>query len=173
MEQTTNHAGTSEIDLSQARIETTWSREEFAGIELGDQRLNGRFLTVAEALAAHPQASINYACEGWSATKAAYRLFKNAKMVPELVLFPHQQRTCDRMADYPLILAVQDTTLVDYTGHLVTQGVGPIGTTSQDIWGLVMHTTMAFTPTGLPVGILSQDIWARDADLQGCSESRA
>ncbi len=170
MYQTTNPSG--EMDLSQTQIESSWSREEFAGIELGDQRLNARFLTVSEALAAQPQASINHACEGWPATKGAYRLFKNEKTTPELILFPHQQRTRDRMAEYPLVLAVQDTTLVDYTGHLVTQGVGPIGTASQDRWGLVVHTTMAFTPSGLPLGLVSQDIWAREASAQGGAESR-
>jgi len=161
-----------EIDLNQAQIEPRWSREEFAGIALGDHRLNARVLTVSEALAAQPQASINQACGGWSATKGAYRLFKNEKTDPELILLPHQQRTRERMAAYPLVLAVQDTTLLDYTGHLVTQGVGPIGTAAQDRWGLVMHTTMAFTPDGLPLGVLSQDIWARDATVQGDSEAR-
>jgi hypothetical protein len=161
-----------ELDLSQSQIATTWSREEFAGIALGDQRLNARLLKVSEALAAQPQASINQACGGWSATKGAYRLFQNEKSEPELILAPHQQRTRDRMAAYPVVLAVQDTTLLDYTGHLVTQGIGPIGTASQDLWGLVMHTTMAFTPTGLPLGLVSQDIWARDATAQGASDLR-
>lgn len=170
MERTSLQSG--ELDLSQCQIESSWSREEFAGIELGDQRLNARLLTVSEALAAQPQASINQACGGWAATKGAYRLFKNAKTEPELILLPHQQRTRERLAAYPLILAVQDTTLLDYTSHLVTQGVGPIGTTSQDLWGLVMHTTLAFTPDGLPLGLLSQDIWAREAGVQGESAAR-
>ncbi len=170
MDQRTNQP--EERTPSLVQIEASWSGTEFAGIEFGDARLNARLLTVSDALAAQPQAPINQACQGWAATKGAYRLFQNEKVEPELILLPHQQQTQDRMRAYPLVLAVQDTTLLDYTTHLVTQGLGPIGTVSQDLWGLVMHTTMAFTPQGLPLGILSQDIWARDAVAQNGSDTR-
>ena len=59
--------------------------EELRGIDLGDQRLNRRSALVMEALAANPEASINAACDGWSDTLAAYRLFNNDAVTPELI----------------------------------------------------------------------------------------
>ena len=56
---------------------TSWSRQEFAGLDLGDTRLNDRLVSIADALAAQPMSPISTACEDWSAVKAAYRFFDN------------------------------------------------------------------------------------------------
>lgn len=130
-------------------------------MQTGDKRLDNRLVEIADKLSAQPTAPINQACDDWADTKAAYRLFDNDKVTPEKILGPHQTRTSERMADYPVILAVQDTTILNYTHHPQTAGLGPIGTTAQDLQGLVMHTTLILTPEGLPLGVLTQDIWAR------------
>lgn len=145
---------------------TDWCEEELAEVHLGDKRLDVRLVDIAAKLAAQPLAPINQACDDWADTKASYRLFQNEKVTPEKILTPHQQRTRERMASYPLVLAVQDTTYLNYTSHSKTEGLGPIGTEEQDLLGLVDHTTMALTPEGLPLGVLSQDIWARETDTE-------
>lgn len=140
------------------RVDTGWSVREFDGIDLGDARLNRRLLTLAEAFGAHPEAPINQASADWQDTKAAYAFFDNPQALPADILLPHQQRTLERMAAYPLVLAIQDTTLLNYTHHPATAGLGPIGGGQR---GLVMHSTLAATPQGLPLGLLDQQIWAR------------
>lgn len=140
------------------QVDAGWSVREFAGLNLGDARLNRRLLTMAEAFGAQPQASINQASEDWQATKAAYAFFANPTVDSSDILLPHQQRTLERMAAEELVLAVQDTCFLNYSDHPATTGLGPIGGGQT---GLVMHTTMAFTPHGLPLGILDQRIWAR------------
>jgi hypothetical protein len=125
---------------------------------LGDARLNRRLLVLAETFAAQPEASINQASRDWQATKAAYAFFANPNATPEAILLPHQQRTLERMQAHPLVLLVQDTTFLNYTHHPATRNLGPIGGKQQ---GLVMHSTLAFTPSGLPLGVLAQQIWAR------------
>ena len=57
------------------------------------------------------------------------------------------------------MLAIQDTTEIDYTAHPEKKGLGQIGNESGR--GLLMHTTLAITVSGLPLGILEQQIWAR------------
>ena len=59
--------------------------EELRGIDLGDPRWNERSTLVLEALAAHPEARVNAACDGWSDTLAAYRLFNNDSVTPEQI----------------------------------------------------------------------------------------
>ncbi len=143
---------------------TSWCEEEFGGIELGDKRLDRRLIATAVQLTSQPTAPINQACEDWAATKASYRLFNNDKATVEKILEPHQQQTQERMKKYALVLAVQDTTYLNYTAHPKTKGLGPIGTEEQNLSGLVMHPTVVLTPTGLPLGVLVQQIWARPED---------
>lgn len=139
-----------------------WTAYELSEISLGDERLNWRVLDSAAQLASRPSLSINQACEDWAATKATYRLFANAKTTQAKILLPHQQRTQERMAGQSRCLVIQDTSLLDYSHHPSKVGLGPIGTTQQNLQGLVMHSALVTTLQGLPLGVLSQQIWSRD-----------
>ena len=143
---------------------SSWVIDELGTVELGDKRLNRRLLETAGQLAAQPTAPLNQACADWAATKASYRLFQNARVTVADILAPHQTQTQARLAEYALVLAVQDTTYLDYSSHPQTTGLGPIGTPQQQLRGLVQHSTLALTATGLPLGVLTQEIWARDPD---------
>jgi hypothetical protein len=136
---------------------------------LGDARLNRRLLMMAEAFGAQPQAPINQASADWQDTKAAYAFFANPHALPAEILLPHQQRTLERMATHPLVLAIQDTTFLNYTHHPATSGLGPIGGGQP---GLVMHSTLAFTPQGLPLGLLDQQIWTRPEPMRAAKRTK-
>ena len=131
------------------KLDEQWAVEEFAHIELSDARLNQRCQDLAIALGQQPNASINQACEDWADTKAAYRFFDNDKVTPGKIQAPHQQRTAERMGQYPLVLAVQDTTFFNYTHHPHTEDLGVIGNKTQHQRGFGMHSTLALTPTGI------------------------
>ena len=141
----------------------SWSRQEFAGLDLGDTRLNNRLVGIADALAAQPMSPISTACGDWSAVKAAYRFFDNDKVSPEKVLGPHFQQTVERMRAHERVFAIQDTTYLDYTDHPATQGLGPIGKRSQKYQGVVKHTTFVISASGVPLGCLTDKVWVRDA----------
>lgn len=136
-----------------------WHEEELDGVALGDKRLNWRLQDVAGKLAAKPRAPINQASEDWANSKAAYRLFANKKVTAEKILLPHQNQTQARMERENIVLAVQDTTYLNYTQHSSKKQAGPIGSTA--LQGYVMHKTLALNEKGLPLGLLSQTIWAR------------
>ena len=57
------------MSTNKKELSTSWSIEEFTGLDLGDARLNKRLLSVADALAAHPTATINAACGDWASVK--------------------------------------------------------------------------------------------------------
>lgn len=155
-----------ELDWTQWDMVTAsqWTIAELQRVDLGDKRLNRRLQETAGQLAAQPQAPINQACDDWAATKASYRLFDNEKVTPAKILKPHQQCTQTRMAAYALVLALQDSTYLDFSTHPQTADLGPIGTPAQDLQGMVQHTTLVVTPSGLPLGVLTQDIWTRAAE---------
>lgn len=138
-----------------------WSQQEFEAIDLEDKRLTRRVIDVAAELSASPQSAINAACGDWASTKAAYRLFDNEKVTAEKILSPHFQRTVERLSEHKRVFAVQDTTYLDYTHHPLTEGLGPIGTQSQQIYGFVKHTTLVLTESGLPLGCLTDAVWVR------------
>jgi Transposase Tn5 dimerisation domain len=71
----------------------------------------------------------------------------------------HVESTYRRLDHASVVLAVQDTTEVNWTRHPATQGLGPLGHTA--CHGLLVHTTLAFTPERVPLGLLAQQVWAR------------
>jgi hypothetical protein len=65
------------------------------------------------------------------------------------------------MKQEPVVLAVQDTSYLNFSTHKQTQGLGPIGDSRSASVGLVTHNILAVTPQGLPLGLLNQIGWAR------------
>jgi hypothetical protein len=145
-----------------------WLREEFAGVDLGDKRLDRRLLYTAMKLAESPMSPINEACGDWASTQAAYRLLDNEKAEPEEIRRPHIAATVKRiLASSGPILVVQDTVFISYGKHPKTEGLGSIGKSNEPPdRGLIMHNALAFTTGGVPLGILSQTIWARQEVVQ-------
>ena len=135
--------------------EYQWCLDEFATVELQDARLNRRCGELAVQLGMQPNGPINRACEDWADTKAAYRFFDNDKVTPERIRAAHHQRTVERIAQHERVLAVQDTSFLNYTHHPKTEGLGAIGTKSQKQRGFGMHSTLAVTTEGMPLGLLT------------------
>ena len=143
-----------------------WAEAELSGIDLGDKRLNWRVVDILAQLAAQPTASIPQALQDWAAVKATYRLLDNAKVSNEKIYAPHYARTHARLVGHVRVLAVQDTTLLDFSTHPATQGLGAIGTAKQKSRGMVMHSALMMTPQGLSLGMGSQHIWVRGEEIQ-------
>jgi len=149
-----------------------WVEAEFGRVELGDGRLKSRLLTLARDISAHPQALIPEACEGSRAkTEGAYRFLNNDRVDMQTLLASHTEATVERVREHSVVLAVQDTTSLNYTEH-AARGMGPINTKGDSAVGLVLHDTMAFTVDGTPLGLLDAQCWARDPETAGKREQR-
>lgn len=141
----------------------TWAEEEFSDADLGDVRRTERLRHLATVLGAHPSASLPDATADPATLKAAYRFFDNDAIRADAILTSHILATQRRMAHVPHVLAVQDTTYLDWTDHPATTGLGPLAAPSRR--GLLAHTTLALTPERVPLGVLQQQVWARDPDV--------
>jgi hypothetical protein len=146
----------------EAGVVQDWAEEELGEAEIGDRRLNKRLVTLAQAFYARPQANIPQACQTRAETKAAYRFLDHPETSMETILTPHYQATVARMRREAVILAVQDTTSLNYTAHPATEKLGPIGYRKDRGLGLLLHNTMAFNREGTPLGLLDVQCWARD-----------
>jgi hypothetical protein len=142
-----------------------WVEEEFKGCNLGDARLKERLFTIARDFYARPIANIPQACESRAKTKAAYRFLGNKEATMKRLLEGHYQATEGRVSKKAVILAVQDTTSLNYTSHREMEGLGPIGSNSKGSkgWqGIFLHSTLAFDLDGNPLGFLDAQTWVRD-----------
>ncbi len=159
-------------DMLQAEAPADWTEEEFGRVQFFDERLKSRLLTLAGDFFAQPGELIPQACSGSEAkTKAAYRFFQNSNVDMQKLLRPHIESTIERLRSHKVILAVQDTTSLNYTAH-PPEGMGPIGDGKYGLVGLVLHDTMAFTPAGTPLGLIDVQCWARDPNDIGKKHRR-
>jgi hypothetical protein len=144
--------------------DATWAEDEFGDADLGDMRRTARLVQLASVLGAQPSASLPDATNDPATLKAAYRFFANDYVRAESILSSHIQSTTQRMQTVSVVLAVQDTTYLDWTDHPATTGLGPLAAASHQ--GLLAHTTLAITPERVPLGLLQQQVWARDPQVR-------
>ncbi|MFP4183674.1 MAG: IS4 family transposase [Halorhodospira sp.] len=145
-----------------------WVRHEFAHVRLGDERLKSRLMDVTRAFAAQPTASLPQACGDRAATQAAYRLFAHSRVTMDAILASHYQATASRCRGESVVLAVQDTTTLNYTAQpLAEAGFGPIGSRADGAHGLIVHDTLAINPTGTPLGLVDVQAWSRETEDHG------
>jgi hypothetical protein len=139
-----------------------WPEEELAQADLGDRRLTRRLVSILRDFYARPQANIPQACQTRSKTKATYRFLEHPEMTLDKILHSHYEATLDRLKGEKIVLAVQDTTSLNYATHLATENLGPIDNRPDKGLGLLLHDTLAFNPEGIPLGLIDVQCWARD-----------
>jgi len=139
-----------------------WAEEEFGTVRFYDNRLKERLYRIVQDFYQDPQASIPEACGSKAGTMGAYRFFQNPKVTMDVVLTAHTEATIERMKKHRVVLVPQDTTTLNYSTHLMTEGLGPVNNTDDHAIGLLLHDTLAFTEEGTPLGILDAQCWARD-----------
>jgi len=141
-----------------------WANEELGNADYGDPRLTRRLLSIVQAMSARPATPLTEVFGGRAADlRGAYRFFDNPHTTMEATLQPHYENTLRRAQTEAVVLAVQDTTSLNYSTHTSTIGLGPIGARSvaNPPVGLHVHDTMAFTEKGVPLGLMHVKCWAR------------
>jgi hypothetical protein len=142
--------------------EPEWAQEEFATANIGDKRLNKRLGMIVEAFAQNPNAQIPQATGRWPKAKAAYRFFDNKKVSVDNILEPHRNATKERAQGRRLVLAVQDTSDLNYSHHPCTEGLGLAG--NEFTRGMIIHPTLAVSTEGIPLGLIDLQQWTRDPE---------
>ncbi len=129
-----------------------WIIEELETLDLSDKRLDSRFSLVMERLSERPTASIPAACKSWTETIGAYRFFQNDSVTPERILLPHRDASINRIREHNVVLMLQDTTELDFTGKNDIKGLGSL--TYENRKGLLLHATIAITPERVCLGVI-------------------
>ncbi len=79
-------------------------------------------------------------------------------------------KTVERVKEYKVVLAVQDTTSLNYTTHKATSGLGPIDGNGSH--GMHVHSVLAVSSDGVPLGLVHQQVWSRDPEKKRSKEER-
>jgi hypothetical protein len=161
-----------------------WAQNEFAFAQLGDGRRNKRLVKIAASLAAKPGGTLPQAFPDWAELKAAYRFFGQSGVSFDRIVAPHLERTrqsCRQPGEY---LLIEDTTLLDYSGHPAAGELGVIGNGAGR--GFELHSSLAVRvenwsleqrPEGVVVGLFDQQCRcprpAPEGEVRGQRLSRA
>jgi len=139
----------------------SWVAVNFADCQLGDRRLNQRALEIGKALVVGFGQALSMIFKEENPLKRAYEFLANAKVQLHNLTQPHRSKIVLEAQNLPVILAVGDTTFLDYKNIKAKRdGYGPIGNGGN---GLILHTTLAVEPLqGQPLGLLWQKLWHRE-----------
>lgn len=143
--------------------------DELDGVDLGDARLDARAQALYQALSQSPGGTFSEAFGNRASKRAGYRFLENDRVTHDALLAPHFALTADRCREHPVVLVAQDTTDLDYSGH-VMEGVGHLYNPKNQ--GVLVHSALALSPAGVPLGLLFQHVWARDPETIGKAATR-
>ena len=124
-------------------------------IDFGDKRLSRRYKKIAEGLLKQPTSSIPATFKNWHQTKAVYRFFDNPKVTVEKLLENQYAQTIQHIQNIEKdILIIQDTTLLNYSGHENKKEL--CSTHSYVSKGLHLH------PSRINIGLVDITIWTKE-----------
>ena len=154
------------LRLSDELEAESWAKNEFGSSKLGHKDRNERLIYSAEKIAKNPHFSANMAFEGDPSGSRGWYYFVESKHQSvnfESILSGPEESTYRRMKSEKVVLAVQDDTKLNYTSKPQISGLGTISRnqTGAESKGLIVHTTMAFTPDGVPIGIVKATCFVR------------
>jgi len=127
---------------------------EFGDVELGDERLNNRFLDIVGAMASSPGAPFAGLFAQESAVEAVYRFMRNPKVQWEDILGAHVEQTRERCAQAGSVVVIHDTTTHRLCAEAEIESY--INTGKK---GFLGHTSLAVENRGggRPLGVLAME----------------
>ena len=133
--------------------------DEFQGLDFNSSRLEKRFIKTMKTLAEQPDKSIWSCSENRAEAKAIYRMLGNERTSQEEILRTHREATIHRIVESgETILAIQDTTSLNYDNQRKMEGIGYMGDKTM---GVNIHSCLAVTVSGLILGVLAQSSYNR------------
>ncbi len=136
---------------------TDWAVVEYGRSRHPDGRVCARILRMGRAWLERPGASLPQIFPRRADLRAAYRLLSNERVTMEHILEPHWAAMVDRCRLEPVVLALQDTTALNYASRPATAGLVNIGGGGSGVQGLKAHVGLAVNEAGRPLGVYALD----------------
>ncbi|WP_442921735.1 IS4/Tn5 family transposase DNA-binding protein [Microcoleus sp. Aus8_D2] len=94
-----------------------WVKQELEQTQLGDVRRTNRFMKIVSNLSNKPESSVPKASGTWAETQATYDFWDSPYIKPAQLREGPRDATLSRIKNHQVILAIQDTTELNYTTH--------------------------------------------------------
>ena len=138
---------------------------------LPDKRLNTRLQQILMQLEGKLEESIPVAFADAGQSKAYYRFINHEGVEVEALLEANRQVVLKQAAQERVVLAIQDTTELDFTGKRSAKALGCLSYQHQK--GLFLHNHLLLDEQGQGLGLLDQQFLERDpAQLGGSKKKR-
>lgn len=138
---------------------------EFSDVEFNDRRLKKRLMTIVDAAAKLPAASLPDQAGSDAELEGTYRFIENRRVSGEAIFAGHVRCTVERASLYPYVYVIHDTTEFKFGGLKPREGLGRLrGTESQGFFG---HFSFCAAPSGEPLGTLGLYAWSRESGVKG------
>lgn len=124
---------------------------EFDGAELGDPRRSNRLQLIVNTLDGEPAKGFPRAMGTDAALEGFYRFINSTSFRAEDIVAPHMAATATRAAEAGLVLAVHDTTLVQYSTP--RNGLGVTTSTSRNHGFVAQFGLLLSEADGMPLGV--------------------
>ena len=130
---------------SEGAAAKTFGERNFGDAELGDARRTKRLVRVADAIMRHPGGSLPEKMGSPAELEAMYHLMNCSAVTHKKVLAPHIALTRQKIAEHDgFVLALHDTTELDFTTRESLTDRGQIGNGSHQGW--LCHNTLIVDP---------------------------
>nr|WP_238845354.1 transposase DNA-binding-containing protein [Nostoc edaphicum] len=133
----------------------------YRNCDFGDKRLTNRAVIIAEALKVKYGEPLSQIFQSASDLKRGYEFFSNPKTTFDKLTQPSFKQTSKQIYGIPIVLAVGDTTYLDYKKNIRKKEM-IMGSTGNGGNGLILHSSLALDPDfGQPLGLLWEKLWHR------------
>jgi hypothetical protein len=122
----------------------SWAEQTFGDAMLGDKRRVPRAVQLGAAVLMNPTASLPQQLDSRADLTATYQLLHEPDVTHTALLTPQWQQTRDAARTHPLVLLSADTTILDYSHHRKTTGLGRVGNGNGR--GYLVHSVLALLP---------------------------
>ncbi len=139
-----------------------WVKQELESVDIGDKRLNNRMMHLLTATSQQPDKSITQLFHTRKEVQACYRFFSNSQVDENKVIEPHLHKTIERANKHSVVLALSDTTSLNFTSRKTLKDSGYIS--SNNAQGFFCHTSIAVTPDRLHLGVIGKKFWSREKE---------
>jgi Transposase DNA-binding/Transposase Tn5 dimerisation domain len=140
--------------------DTVWASQIAGASGLPDKRLDKRLTTILLDKIEHPSASIPEAAGSSGRAKAVYRFYANPRVSADALRLGIATDAARRSLSEEVLLVVQDTTSLNFTGLRGIPELGPIDSGGL-ARGVYLHSALAMSTSGHVIGVLDQQYWTR------------
>ncbi len=130
------------IDNEPSQGLRAWAEAQFGGAEMSDVRRVERTITIGEAMAASPGASLPEMFGCTYDLKAAYQFLRHSEATPDQLQAGHRERVLLEMEKAGTYLLLEDTSEILCTKAGEIMGLGPIGASKNKKIGFLLHSVL-------------------------------